>query len=180
MKDKNHWSEFEYSKLKLLLNKKKVNSILDVLNGKKEFDEEPPISVELHLTDICNLKCPWCTDSKLKENNATKFKADDFLKDIFDTYELNPEKYFTATTNEFIKDEVNSEKAKMKITKKIQEWVLTDDQINQNKTPAEIFAGNAKQEQIANESAEAKEWTEDLPSTPWIDETTVSPLNEIY
>ena len=130
------------------------------------------------LLNLLNAILPFA--QMLKENNATKFKADDFLKDIFDTYELNPEKYFTATTNEFIKDEVNSEKAKMKITKKIQEWVLTDDQINQNKTPAEIFAGNAKQEQIANESAEAKEWTEDLPSTPWIDETTVSPLNEIY
>jgi len=57
----------------------------------------------------------------LKENNSTKFKADDFLKDIFDTYELNPEKYFTGTTREFIKDEVNTEKTKMKITKKIQE-----------------------------------------------------------
>lgn len=129
------------------------------------------------LLNLLNAILPFA--QMLKESNATKFKADDFLKDIFDTYELNPEKYFTATTKEFIKDEVNSEQAKMKITKKIQEWVLTEDQIHE-KTPSEIFAGNAKQEQIAKQSAESKEWTEDLPATPWIDETVVGPLSEIY
>lgn len=36
----NFWDEFEYSKLKLLLNKEKVESILDVKNDiKKEMND---------------------------------------------------------------------------------------------------------------------------------------------
>lgn len=67
---KNYWDEFEYSKLKLLLNNEKVNSILAVRNGIKKMDEYFPISVELHLTDTCNLKCEWCTDKELRQNGA--------------------------------------------------------------------------------------------------------------
>lgn len=67
---KNYWDEFEYSKLKLLLNNEKVNSILDVRNGIKKMDERFPLSVELHLTDVCNLKCEWCTDKELRKNGA--------------------------------------------------------------------------------------------------------------
>lgn len=67
---KNYWDEFEYSKLKLLLNNEKVNSILDVRNGIKKMDERFPLSVELHLTDNCNLKCEWCTDKELRKNGA--------------------------------------------------------------------------------------------------------------
>ena len=71
MECKNYWSEFEYSKLKLLLNKEKIDSILDVKRGIKKQDKMFPISVELHLTDICNLKCEWCTDKELRRNGAT-------------------------------------------------------------------------------------------------------------
>lgn len=71
MDNTNQWNEFEYSKLKLLLNNEKVNSILDVGRGNKESDEQFPISVELHLTDCCNLKCEWCTDKELRNNKAT-------------------------------------------------------------------------------------------------------------
>lgn len=71
MKYKNYWDEFEYSKLKLLLNEEKVHSILDVRNGVKKMDECFPISVELHLTDSCNLNCGWCTDKALRSNKAT-------------------------------------------------------------------------------------------------------------
>lgn len=71
MEYKNYWSEFEYSKLKLLMNKEKVDSILDVKRGVKRQDKMFPISVELHLTDICNLKCEWCTDKELRRNGAT-------------------------------------------------------------------------------------------------------------
>lgn len=67
----NYWNEFEYSKLKLLLNKEKVESILDVQNGIKKRDEQFPISVEVHLTDRCNLNCEWCTDKNLRNNKAT-------------------------------------------------------------------------------------------------------------
>ncbi len=66
----NYWDEFEYSKLKLLLNNEKVNSILDVRNGMKKMDEQFPISIELHLTDNCNLNCEWCTDKSLRQNKA--------------------------------------------------------------------------------------------------------------
>lgn len=68
---RNYWDEFEYSKLKLLLNKEKVNSILDVRSGIKKMDEKFPISVEMHLTDCCNLNCDWCTDKELRKNKAT-------------------------------------------------------------------------------------------------------------
>lgn len=71
MMESNYWDEFEYSKLKLLLNIDKVNSIMGVFNGKKMSDKEFPISVELHLTDMCNLNCHWCTDKELRKNKAT-------------------------------------------------------------------------------------------------------------
>lgn len=70
MQEINYWDEFEYSKLKLLLNNEKVDSILAVRNGIKKMDERFPISVELHLTDNCNLNCEWCTDKKLRQNKA--------------------------------------------------------------------------------------------------------------
>lgn len=68
---KNYWDEFEYDKLKLLLNYDKVKSVMDVLENKKLYDEYFPISTEIHLTDCCNLSCPWCTDKILRKNNAT-------------------------------------------------------------------------------------------------------------
>lgn len=71
---KNNWSEFEYSKFKILLNNKKANRIFDVLNRKKIYDNLPPISVELHLTDRCNLNCHWCTDKILRKNKASNDK----------------------------------------------------------------------------------------------------------
>ena len=70
MQETNYWNEFEYSKLRLLLNNEKVNSILGVRNGIKKMDEHFPISVELHLTDNCNLNCEWCTDKELRQNKA--------------------------------------------------------------------------------------------------------------
>lgn len=72
--EKNYWDEFEYNKLKLLLHYDKVQSVMDVMNGKKEYDEKFPLSVEIHLTDICNLGCPWCTDKELRKNGATQKK----------------------------------------------------------------------------------------------------------
>lgn len=66
----NYWSEFEYDKLKLLLNYKKVESILDVYKGNKIYDEMYPISIDLHLTNACNLRCSWCTDKELMKCGA--------------------------------------------------------------------------------------------------------------
>ncbi len=67
----NYWNEFEYDRMKLLLNDKKVESILDVYKGNKLYDEIFPISVDLHLTNMCNLRCSWCTDRKLMQSGAT-------------------------------------------------------------------------------------------------------------
>lgn len=85
--EKNYWDEFEYSKLKLLLNKEKVNSILEVRRGNKRYDEQFPISVELHLTDICNLNCEWCTDKELRKNGATLDLA--VIKDLFKSFGIS-------------------------------------------------------------------------------------------
>lgn len=71
MHEINYWDEFEYNKLKLLLNKEKIDSIRDVRRGVKKLDSLFPISIELHLTDICNLNCEWCTDKELRRNGAT-------------------------------------------------------------------------------------------------------------
>lgn len=67
----NYWDEFEYNKLKLLLHKEKVQSLMEVFEGIKRYDNLPPISVEMHLTNNCNLACPWCTDRDLQGNGAT-------------------------------------------------------------------------------------------------------------
>lgn len=67
----NYWDPFEYDKLKLLCHTEKVDSLMEIQNGIKEYDDLPPISVELHLTDNCNLCCPWCTDRSLHGNGAS-------------------------------------------------------------------------------------------------------------
>lgn len=67
----NYWDEFEYSKLKLIMHKEKVESILNMKKGMIDMDELFPISVEMHLTDCCNLRCEWCTDKELRKNGAT-------------------------------------------------------------------------------------------------------------
>lgn len=71
---KNSWDEFEYSKLKLLCHREKVQSIVEVGDGVKKYDNLPPISVELHLTNTCNLACPWCTDRDLHGNTTRLLK----------------------------------------------------------------------------------------------------------
>lgn len=68
--NKNYWDPFEYDKLKLLCHREKVQSIMEVQSGIKRYDNLPPISVEMHLTDNCNLNCPWCTDKDLHGNGA--------------------------------------------------------------------------------------------------------------
>lgn len=64
---KNYWDEFEYNKLKLLNKGEKVDSILKVSRGEKLYDELFPISIDLHLTNACNLCCEWCTDKDLRK-----------------------------------------------------------------------------------------------------------------
>lgn len=66
----NYWDEFEYNKLKLLCHEDKVKSITEVGQHIRRYDNLPPISVEFHLTNNCNLACPWCTDRSLHGNGA--------------------------------------------------------------------------------------------------------------
>ena len=70
MDNNNYWDEFEYDKLKLLCHREKVQSIVEVGEKIKIYDNLPPISVEMHLTDNCNLACPWCTDRALLGNGS--------------------------------------------------------------------------------------------------------------
>ncbi len=69
--DVNYWDPFEYDKLKLLLHREKVQSLVEVMQKIKRYDNLPPISVELHLTNNCNLACPWCTDRDLHGNGVS-------------------------------------------------------------------------------------------------------------
>lgn len=127
------------------------------------------------LIQLMNAVLPFA--QMIKEEDATKFNAAQFLKDMFENYEVDPNKYFTSSTNEFVKESVKTEKAKMKVA----EWIkkLNAKKMAWTETPADIFAWNATAEQIAQESAEANEWQEDLESTPWIDETTVNPVADL-
>ncbi|MBF0405795.1 MAG: radical SAM protein [Candidatus Riflebacteria bacterium] len=81
-KPENYWNEFEYSKLKLLLHPEKVQSVFSLLKHEKSFDEFPPVSIELHLTDRCNLRCSWCTD-KLLRSRASDCSVEK-IKKLFD------------------------------------------------------------------------------------------------
>lgn len=80
----NYWDEFEYDKLKLLCHREKVQSVMEVAEHIKIYDNLPPISVEMHLTDNCNLACPWCTDRALLGNGAklTKEVAFSLLREF--------------------------------------------------------------------------------------------------
>ena len=55
-----------------LLNKpQKVASLFEVRDGTRDYDPLFLLGVELRLTDVCNLKCGWCTDLELRRNLAT-------------------------------------------------------------------------------------------------------------
>jgi 2-iminoacetate synthase ThiH len=65
-KSKNPFTLLEYDPIKLLNNPQKVGSLFEVRDGTRDYDPTFPISVELHLTDLCNLRCPWCTDLEMR------------------------------------------------------------------------------------------------------------------
>lgn len=65
---------------KLMLNEEKVNSILknDII------DSTYPISVELTLTNACNLRCVYCSDMLLRDKQGVyQFEKEDFYR-LFD------------------------------------------------------------------------------------------------
>lgn len=69
---------------KMLINAEKTKSIMDFMTGKKQFDDKLPISIELHLTNRCNLKCEWCVDKPIRQNQdlLTWETLQTFIQDI--------------------------------------------------------------------------------------------------
>lgn len=67
----NPFTLLEYDPIKLLNKPHKVAALFEVRDGTRDYDPLFPLSVELHLTDICNLQCPWCTDRELRKNGAS-------------------------------------------------------------------------------------------------------------
>jgi len=68
---RNPFTLLEYDPIKLLNKPQKVASMFEVRDGTRDYDPLFPLSVELHLTDICNLRCAWCTDVELRKNLAS-------------------------------------------------------------------------------------------------------------
>lgn len=67
----NPFTLLEYDPIKLLNKPDKVASMFEVRDGTRDYDPLFPLSVELHLTDVCNLRCSWCTDLELRKNLAS-------------------------------------------------------------------------------------------------------------
>ena len=63
-----NYNAYEYSPQKLLFNSDKCRSLFDIAYNKAAFDPTLPISIELHLTNRCNLKCEWCVDREIRSN----------------------------------------------------------------------------------------------------------------
>lgn len=56
----------EIGKFKLALFPDKLDSIIKVSQGCRKYDAMYPVSIELSLTNACNLKCVWCCDSTIR------------------------------------------------------------------------------------------------------------------
>lgn len=75
----------ETGKLKLALFRDKLDSILKVYKGEKEYDDLYPISVELSLTNVCNQYCVWCCDATVRSKylgHADKKILFNLIKDL--------------------------------------------------------------------------------------------------
>lgn len=66
-----NYDTYEFSPLKLLFNSHKCENIINILKGKIDFDPTLPISIELHLTNKCNLACEWCVDQKIRKGGKS-------------------------------------------------------------------------------------------------------------
>ena len=62
--------DYVNSMTKLLMHSEKTKRILDVTNQIIPCDLTMPICIELHLTNVCNLKCEWCIDRKVRTDKA--------------------------------------------------------------------------------------------------------------
>lgn len=55
---------------KLLLYPEKINNAMRALDNLDNIDNSYPVSVELSLTNRCNLECAWCSDKDIRERTA--------------------------------------------------------------------------------------------------------------
>ncbi|MFH1453393.1 MAG: radical SAM protein [Armatimonadota bacterium] len=70
---------------KLFFHPDKVNKLLAIARAPKfKFDTSYPVSVELSLTNKCNLKCIWCVDWHLRKSNKKEIKFEILKKLILD------------------------------------------------------------------------------------------------
>ena len=60
-----------YSDFKLFSHPWKIEKIKKVYSREIPFDDSPPISIEIHLTNLCNLNCYWCAEKNYRMDNTT-------------------------------------------------------------------------------------------------------------
>ncbi|WP_294349857.1 radical SAM protein [uncultured Clostridium sp.] len=82
-RDKKKNNKLEYSCNKVILHGQKCSNILKVYNKEILYDESLPISIELHLTNKCNLNCRWCVDKEIRRDRA-EIKYEVLLKFLDD------------------------------------------------------------------------------------------------
>lgn len=58
------------SAVKLMGHPAKLSAIQDSMRGIADVDLTMPVSIELHLTDICNASCPWCVESEMRSHRT--------------------------------------------------------------------------------------------------------------
>jgi radical SAM protein with 4Fe4S-binding SPASM domain len=58
----------ELAFIKLLLNSDKCSNLLEIAKKNVEYDPNYPVSIELHLTNRCNLRCEWCVDHGIRHD----------------------------------------------------------------------------------------------------------------
>ena len=67
---------------KMLLFPEKIATVI-----KEKYDVSYPVSVELSLTNSCNLKCEWCSDSKLRKDRPGSLGLNTYMKLVDDLSE---------------------------------------------------------------------------------------------
>lgn len=85
----------EIGKLKLALFKNKLDSVINVYRGDKEYDDTFPISMELSLTNLCNLACVWCCDSLVRRKYQGHLDKN-ILFNLFDELKIGGSKGITV------------------------------------------------------------------------------------
>lgn len=70
---------------KIFFHTQKIEKLIDIAQSRKcVFDTSYPVSVELSLTNKCNLKCVWCVDWHLRRKNNKEINFNVLKKLILD------------------------------------------------------------------------------------------------